>query len=94
VLEPLDSVGHQHSEEAEREQRERVYGPGLLGIRFHAAQAVQPPLHRPKTRGSGCRSPSEDAEHVRPERLGQRQHHHEEQGDLQPSIGSHQKRSG
>src|ERR1700738_1377755 len=66
LLQPLDPVGDQHSEEAERQQRERIDGPGLLGIRLHAAQAIQPPLHspytppspRPKTRGSGCRSPS------------------------------------
>ena len=68
VLQPLDGVGDQHAQRAERQQGEGVLQPGLLAIGPHAAQAIEQSLEAaeeraaraagaPRRRGT-CKCPS------------------------------------
>ena len=65
------SVGDEHAERAEDEQRERVLDPGLLLRRVDAAEPEGEPLERAEEARQRLSVALEDAEQVDAERLGE-----------------------
>ena len=74
MLRPLDRVRDEKTKKAEGEHRKRVQRPGLLASRVDAAQTVEESLEPAEHRGERLPISLEDAEHVRAERLRQREH--------------------
>ena len=72
-LEPLHQVEHDHRDDAEEHERDRVLGPAHLVLLVDARQAVDEPLDRTEHGIEPRALAREHARHERPERLGDRE---------------------
>src|SRR5262249_52486476 len=80
---------HEEAEDAEAEQRGRVYGPALLGLLAHSNRLVREHLEPSKGRVQKRALAVEYARHENAHGLRAGEHEREEEQDLQNSDAGH-----